>query len=317
MPDLPVWPRCNSGCVFCTNQAEGWREGAARFSYARLARRLKAYKAGAGPLLKFDAARGYFNLTGGEPTLHPEFHKVLALVRTEFPAALIRLLTNGRAFAYADFARRALGIARAPFELALPLMGHDARTHDALSRAPGSFEQTLRGLGNIRRLRGPGQRVELRVVLTRPVVRRLDRLLDWAARELGWADRLVVLFAEFEGSAQVYRDRLLVPVSECGAALGRCADALARFAEVRLYHFPLCSLPTRLWPLAWNTLADFKVLYLERCRTRCAHRDHCVVVHRSYERACGARDIRPLSARRPVSLRGDRYHPVAGLLEGG
>jgi pyruvate-formate lyase-activating enzyme len=303
--------------VFCTNPAEGWREGAARFSYARLARRLKAYKAGAGPLLKFDAARGYFNLTGGEPTLHPEFHKVLALVRTEFPAALIRLLTNGRAFAYADFARRALGIARAPFELALPLMGHDARTHDALSRAPGSFEQTLRGLGNIRRLRGPGQRVELRVVLTRPVVRRLDRLLDWAARELGWADRLVVLFAEFEGSAQVYRDRLLVPVSECGAALGRCADALARFAEVRLYHFPLCSLPTRLWPLAWNTLADFKVLYLERCRTRCAHRDHCVGVHRSYERACGARDIRPLSARRPVSLRGDRYHPVAGLLEGG
>jgi len=317
VPDLPVWPRCNSGCVFCTNPAEGWREGAARFSYARLARRLKAYKAGAGPLLKFDAARGYFNLTGGEPTLHPEFHKVLALVRTEFPAALIRLLTNGRAFAYADFARRALGIARAPFELALPLMGHDARTHDALSRAPGSFEQTLRGLGNIRRLRGPGQRVELRVVLTRPVVRRLDRLLDWAARELGWADRLVVLFAEFEGSAQVYRDRLLVPVSECGAALGRCADALARFAEVRLYHFPLCSLPTRLWPLAWNTLADFKVLYLERCRTRCAHRDHCVGVHRSYERACGARDIRPLSARRPVSLRGDRYHPVAGLLEGG
>src|SRR5579885_3056484 len=106
MPDFPIWPQCNIGCVFCSNPVEGYRETTQRYSFDKLKQKLLEYKAGQPRFLKFDEVRDYFNLTGGEPTLHPEFLKVLALVRSEFPRNLIRLLTNGRLFAYEDFARR-------------------------------------------------------------------------------------------------------------------------------------------------------------------------------------------------------------------
>lgn len=310
MPDFAIWPECNIGCVFCSNPVEGFRDTAARYSFEDLRSKLEEYKSGFRRFLKFDEVGDFFNLTGGEPTLHPEFLRVLALVRTEFPGRLIRLLTNGRMFAYEDFTRRAFGIGGLPFEAAIPLFGYDAKTHEAIARAPGSFEQTVAGLANVRRLRRPGQGVEIRVILTRIQMRWLEGLLEYVLRELAWTDRLVLLFEELEGFAQMHAGRLALPMSECAEGLDRVYPLLARFREVRLYHFPLCVVPTRLWPFVYNTLAPLKVEYLAACG-ECLYRDACVGVHRSYVRHTGAPDIRAIRAARSVALSGDRYHPVS------
>src|SRR5581483_11953223 len=111
-----------------------------------------------------------------------------------------------------------------------------------------------------------------------------------------------------EGFAERYRKVLTMTMSEAAAHLDRNYDKLLRFKEARLYHFPLCAVPQRLWPHVWNTLADFKVTFLEGCRTRCAYREQCVGVHRSYLKHTGAPDIRPLRRRRGVTLGSDRYH---------
>ena len=65
-----------------------------------------------------------------------------------------------------------------------------------------------------------------------------------------------------------------------------------------------------MWPYVWNTLAGFKVTWLDGCRTKCSYREQCVGVHRSYVKHCGAPDIAPIEAPRPVTLSGARYHPV-------
>lgn len=310
MPDFPIWPQCNIGCVFCSNPVEGFRETTERYSYEELKKKLEDYKRGLQTFVKFDEVRDYFNLTGGEPTLHPHFHKVLALIRTEFPQNLIRLLTNGRMFSDENFTRRACGIAGLPFEAAIPMFGGDAASHEAISRTPGSFAQTAQGLRWLEKHRKAGQLVEIRIIMTKVQARFLDGLLDYLLAEFPWADRVVFLFEEIEGFAEMYKDRLLFTQTECAAAIDRNFDKLEKFKEVRLYHFSLCTVPTRLWPRVWRTLAGFKVTWLDGCRAKCVYKDQCIGVHRSYLRHGGAPDIAPIAAPRPVELSGDPYHPI-------
>lgn len=315
MPDFPIWPQCNIGCVFCSNPVEGFRHTTEQYSFEQLKKKLADYKQGLRTFVKFDEVRDYFNLTGGEPTLHPEFLKVLALIRTEFPRSLIRLLSNGRMFAYEDFARRTCAVAGLPFEIAVPLFGGDALSHEATSRAPKSFEQTTLGLEHLKKHRRPGQLVEIRVIMTRVQCKFLDGLLDYLLAEQPWVDRVVFLFEELEGFAEYYKDRLVMPMSEAAAHLERNLDKLRRFKDARLYHFALCTVPESLWPFVWNTLAPFKVTWLEGCRTKCLYRQQCVGVHRSYERYAAAKDISPITTKRPLVLGTDPYHPIAALAE--
>jgi MoaA/NifB/PqqE/SkfB family radical SAM enzyme len=315
MPDFPIWPQCNIGCVFCSNPVEGFRHTTDQYSYEALAKKLLDYKKGLRTFVKFDEVRDYFNLTGGEPTIHPEFLKVLALIRTEFPQNLIRLLSNGRMFAYEDFARRTCAIGGLPFEIAVPMFGPDARTHEAISRTPKSFEQTTQGLRHLEKHRQPGQLVEIRIIMTKIQARWLDGLLDFLLAEFPWVDRVVFLFEEVEGFAEKYRERLLFTQTECAAAIDRNFDKLSRFKEARMYHFSLCAVPTRLWPRVWKTLAGFKIDYLEGCRSSCLYKDQCVGVHRSYIKHTGAPDIAPITAKRPVVLGDNPYHPVVSADE--
>ena len=149
--------------------------------------------------------------------------------------------------------------------------------------------------------------------MTKVQLRFLDGLLEFLARECSWVDRVVFLFEEIEGFAELYQQSLLATQTECAAALDRNYDILKLFQDVRLYHFSLCTVPTRLWPHVWNTLADFKVTWLDGCRTRCLYRDQCVGVHRSYVKHGGASDIEPILTPRPVRLSTDRYHPILSL----
>lgn len=308
MPDLPLWPQCNIGCVFCSNPVEGFRETERKYSYEEIRRKLDKYKRGLRTFVKFDEVRDYFNLTGGEPTIHPDFLRIAALIRREFPRTLVRLLTNGRMLADRDFARRTAGIFGTPFEAAVPLFGHDAASHEGTSRAPGSFDQTVRGLRNLFEVRREGQLVEIRVIMTRVQMRSLDGLVDFILSEFPEADRVCFLFVELEGFAERYKDAVLLPMSEAAAGLDRNYEKLLRMKDARLYHFPLCAVPTRLWPLVHNTLAPFKVSFPAACGG-CLYRGQCVGVHRSYQRWAGARDVAAIREPRPIEPSGDPYRP--------
>jgi len=315
MPDFPIWPQCNIACVFCSNPTDGFRHTTDKYGLDELKRKLADYKQGLRTFVKFDEERDYFNLTGGEPTAHPDFLKLLAHMRTEFPQTLIRLLSNGSMFAREDFARWTCGIGQTPFEIAVPMFGYDARTHESISRTPKSFEQTTQGLRHLLKHRKPGQLIEIRIIMTRVQARYLDGLLDFLLAEFPEVDRVVFLFEEIEGFAEQYKDRLKFTQSECAAHLDRNYEKLKRFKDARLFHFALCTVPTRLWPFVWNTLAGFKIDYLEGCRTACAYREHCVGVHRSYIRHMGAPDIAPIAAPRAAVLSGNPYHPITSVDE--
>lgn len=132
--DLKVTFQCNNRCEFCAqgHKRELYVERTLEDAAAEL---LKAYE---------DGARGAV-FTGGEPSMHPRILELVkAAKKTGFET--IQLQTNGRTLAYPGFCA-ALREAGAD-EVAPSLHGAIAATHDALTRAPGSFKQSVAGIGN-------------------------------------------------------------------------------------------------------------------------------------------------------------------------
>jgi MoaA/NifB/PqqE/SkfB family radical SAM enzyme len=109
-------------------------------------------------------------LTGGEVTIRPDF---LSLVRHAHALGYrrIQIQTNGRMFASRAFC--ADTVAAGANEFSLALHGHVAALHEYLTRAPGSFRETVTGIRNLLAL---GQYVGTNTVIVRPNFRHLPEI---------------------------------------------------------------------------------------------------------------------------------------------
>lgn len=129
--DLKVGFACNNRCVFCAQGDRRAREAAAPLDV--LVGRLRA--AGRPP--------GGLVLTGGEPTVRRDLAALVAAARG-LGYRPIQLQTNARMLCYPGLVER---LVRAGLtEVSPALHGPCAEVHDALTRAPGSFDQTLAGI---------------------------------------------------------------------------------------------------------------------------------------------------------------------------
>ncbi|HET6581904.1 MAG TPA: radical SAM protein [Nannocystaceae bacterium] len=122
---------CNDRCVFCLDSDA--HDGRMRAREEVKAQILDGRAKGAERLI----------LSGGEPTIHPDFVDFVRLGRAAgYPR--IQTVTNGRMFAYGDFLRRSLDAGLD--EITFSIHGPDAKIHDALVGVPGAYEQEIAGL---------------------------------------------------------------------------------------------------------------------------------------------------------------------------
>lgn len=119
-------------------------------------------------------------LTGGEPTLHPEFEAIVGTARElEIPFALF---TNAR-WRDPDGVIRLLRDSPCFAGLLISLHGPDPESHDAFTDVPGSFEETCT---NIRRAVAAGLPVSTSTILTRLNCDRVAEVVQ-LSQELGVA----------------------------------------------------------------------------------------------------------------------------------
>lgn len=91
-------------------------------------------------------------LSGGEPTIHPDFIRFIKYGR-QLGYDQIITITNGRMFFYEEFAEKSVRAGLS--EIIFSLNSHDEKTHDALVGVRGAYEQVLSGIENVRRLGCP------------------------------------------------------------------------------------------------------------------------------------------------------------------
>jgi MoaA/NifB/PqqE/SkfB family radical SAM enzyme len=132
-------------------------------------------------------------LTGGEPTIRPDFLEIVKYAK-KLGFGTIQIQTNGRMFAYREFCEKTIKAGANEFSPALH--GHIAELHDYLTAARGSFEQTTKGIQNLKKL---GQKVVTNTVVTKSNYRHLPEIAK-LLNDLG-ADQYQFAFVHPAGSA--------------------------------------------------------------------------------------------------------------------
>ncbi|HEY3820536.1 MAG TPA: radical SAM protein [Polyangiaceae bacterium] len=122
---------CNDHCVFCLDSDSHNGDMRDREDVKRQI--LEGRRAGATRLI----------LSGGEPTIHPNYVEFVRLgQQAGYPK--IQTVTNGRMFSYGDFLERCLDAGLS--EITFSIHGPNAKVHDALVGTKGAFEQEMKGL---------------------------------------------------------------------------------------------------------------------------------------------------------------------------
>lgn len=124
---------CNDHCIFCLDAHT--HNGTNRSRAEIKAQILDGRRKGAERLI----------LSGGEPTIHPDFVQFVKLGRMA-GYKRIQTVTNGRLFAYKDFLTRSIDAGLG--EITFSIHGVNARIHDALVGSKGAFDQEIKGLQN-------------------------------------------------------------------------------------------------------------------------------------------------------------------------
>lgn len=296
MPDIPFWNKCNNKCVMCTNLPAFARQPGGNYGLKGQIGKLERYLKGLGPVyLKNADSAEFVSLTGGEPTLHPEFFKLLSYFRRRLPGVPVTMLSNGRRFADRGFAEKFCSVARPPFSVAIALHGPSARVHDAVAGVKGSFAQTVRGLKNLLSLPG-APRLEIRLVLHKKNAAVLDKTLKFLLKTFPdtAAYGVTAIHYEIEGMSLANHRGLALKLSDSAARLGACLPLVRRFRDFRLYHFPLCLVRRELRPLCWITLPPEDRVYPAGKCGRCALKKNCLGLMSEYREMFGDSELRPV-----------------------
>ena len=224
----------------------------------------------------------HLGITGGEPTLLGEgLLQILRELRTRLPETNIHMLTNGRRFARPDFVEAFMTVAHPRLTVCIPVYSDNAPEHDYVVQARGAFDQTIQGLHRLARFE---QAVEIRVVLHKLTIPRLNDLAHFIYRNLPFASHVALMGLEITGFTRPNLNKLWIDPYEYQSELERAVEYLAiRGMSVSVYNHPLCLLPRDLWKFARRSISDWKNVYFEVCES-CGVRQQCGGFFMSAER---------------------------------
>jgi His-Xaa-Ser system radical SAM maturase HxsC len=252
--------RCNNYCLMCSqpprNVEDGWIVDEI----------LQAI-----PLI--DRGAGEIGFTGGEPTLLGD--RFLELVRSTesfLPGTALHVLSNGRSFADESLARNLGRIRHHDLMIGIPLYTDLAHIHDYVVQADGAFDETIRGILN---LKAHGVRVEIRIVLQKQTYERLPQFARFVARNLRFVDHVTFMGLETTGFARANLDRVWIDPADYQQELAEAVTMLQlAHMHVSIYNSQLCVLDPRLHRFARRSISDWKQEYMPECEG-CKLLDDC------------------------------------------
>jgi cyclic pyranopterin phosphate synthase len=264
---------CHSACVFCIVQ-----EGMNRFKGLPLERFRE--------LVAENRSSGKYQrviFTGGEVTLEKSLGAYVREARDSGAFRYLRLQTNGRRLSDARFAKTLVDGGLNEFFVSIH--GHDAESHDAITQRPGSFDELVRGLENLREL---GTRIITNTVMVRPNLRSLAPIVELVA---GFGVRRMEFWNYLPMDDITDRQGLIAELGELVPALrGALERAASLGVEPVVKYVPRCLLGPQATALDnsqpdvvivedfWRTFPKFDCLY----EAVCEHSEACLGLHHPY-----------------------------------
>jgi hypothetical protein len=151
-------------------------------------------------------------------------------LRDFLPKTAVHVLTIGRKFCDVGFVRAVAEVRHPDLMLGIPLYSDLPEEHDYIVQAKGAFNETVRGILNLKRKR---LRVELRFVIHRETTARMPDFARFVARNLSFVDHVALMGLELAGFARVNLDSLWIDPLDYQRPLREAVRALERLIPVR------------------------------------------------------------------------------------
>ncbi|MGB0592378.1 MAG: radical SAM protein [Myxococcota bacterium] len=286
-------PFCNDNCLHCG--VADIMTTANVVDFARIARSLFTLA---------PRSQGRVMFAVSELTIRPDFIKILKASRRA-GMNTVALVTNGRMFAYPNFAKRSVeaGMTHA----LVSVYGPTARTHQAITRTPESFEQTIDGLRAL--LEFPQLTVMTNSVITKKNYRYLPQLVELLSG-LG-VQNINLSFVQIIGNAARYQRALVPRIAEVLPYLKDAIDlGVGQGRNMGIGGLPYCVLKgyehhfgvDDLTVIANSDPEDniterSPYTQAESCR-RCAYNAVCLGIQDEYLRQYGEEELDPYHGRR-------------------
>ena len=268
--------KCNSNCIMCPAGDAERKKG---FSYSRTL------------LMKYidylPCDLEYLVITGGEPTLQIGlFLEALDRVKEKFPYTQVLLLTNGRSLSDKWLFEQVCLRCPNNFRIAIPIHGDNQKLHDCITRASGSFDQTILAL---RRLMNSAIDIEVRIVVTKTNCDDLLKIAKLITSQLPRIYCVNFIGLEPRGNCALNFDSVYIDHRTSFLKSKPAIEYLVSSGyDIGLYNYPLCAVDKDFWPLAAKSISGYKNVYHPDC-------DKCNV-----KEICGGFFTATMSIVRPV-----------------
>ncbi|MEM4598481.1 MAG: radical SAM protein [Candidatus Diapherotrites archaeon] len=233
-----------------------------------------------------------FSVTGGEPTLRDDFPDILTYARKKHPKKFIFVVSNGRKFSEKSFLAELDKSKLEPIRFGIALYSHDPKVHDNITLAKGSWNETVQGINNLLQ---SGFKVELRILVEKANYKSLSKTAEFITKNFKGLERVVFINLKYTGNAFINRHKIFVRYCKAAPFVQKAATILldAGF-EVRLFHFPLCIINKKYWPLAEGvTKQEAELTLLKKC-AMCKVREKCPKIWKSYLAIAGGKEFNPI-----------------------
>lgn len=212
-------------------------------------------------------------ITGGEPTVFgDDFINIIRLIKNWLPYTALHILSNGRKFSDPVFSQKYAAIAHPDMMVGIPVYSDDPTRHDYVVQAKGAFDETIRGILNLKKL---GQKVELRVVIHKQTYEGLPSLAEYIARNLLFVDHVALMGLEMMGFTRANLDSLWIDPISYKDYLSEAVNIFRSYGiVVSVYNHQLCLVNKDVEPVYVKSISDWKNEYLPECNS-CSRINDC------------------------------------------
>jgi len=213
---------CNNNCRFCSIDFEKRRFNK---TTAEIKHDILRAKQSGAEILGF---------TGGEPTIRKDIFELVEFAKMQ-GFRTVRIQTNGRMFASKEFTEKIIKAGANYFKFTIN--GHKAKIHDFLSQSPGSFDQTIAGLKNVKAF---GRTVEVNILINKQNYKFLPPMIKFLV-DLG-ISQFTLIFPSYIGNALVYKDDVAVKLSEAVPYIKEAISIIEDYEldKVVTVNIPMC-----------------------------------------------------------------------------
>ena len=295
MPDIALWSACDHKCTMCSN-SEDYIHTITDYSFEAIKKRIDGFLKGDDRNFhRFPDLKDDWTITWGEPTLNPEYYKILRYIREKFPNSKLVQLTHWDRFADIKFTKDIVSLSN--YHLVFPIHWYNKTTHEAIVRKKWSWEALIKWIYNVLKYkRYEDQTFELRIIIQWQNYKHLDKIYEFIYKYFPQVDSVVSIMMEFEWQAIDNKDLTSVNYND---VYKYNEKVFLKYGEkfgvekFKLYHFPLCTLKNpKLWKYMWRTLPAHEINFVWKCSI-CKLSKYCMWIHENYCKFNWEDEIRP------------------------